>query len=340
LNVGPRHIENAFLRAVLADDGTIASLVHKSSGREALAGPGNQLWAYPQDKPRDWDAWDIEEDYAERGERFGAPERIEAIPENEHGAALRIVRRYRDSSIVQTLRLAANSRRLDIATQIDWRERRVLLRTLSPAAVRAERATFECAYGVIERPTHANTSWDAAMFEAVAHRFVDLSEPGFGLALLNDSKYGHSVRRNVLGLSLLRSPAYPDPLADDGSHAFVYSLMPHSGDWRTGGVREEADDLNQPLLTIRAENLAPGTLTPIKPSGVAAGLSALKGAEDGRGVLLRVYEPNGARGAFGLTLPQGWRVGEALSLLEEPLERTESAALRPFEVRSLRLTKV
>ena len=340
LSVGARHIENAILRVEIAEDGSIASLVHKPSGREALAGPGNQLWAYPQDKPRDWDAWDIEEDYAARGEPLGAVERMEAIAESGHRAALRIVRRYRDSSVTQTLRLDANGRRLDIATQIDWRERRVMLRALCPAAVRAARATFECAYGVIERPTHANTSWDAAMFEAAAHRFVDLSEPGFGLALLNDGKYGHSVRRNVIGVTLLRSPAYPDPLADEGLQDFTYSLMPHAGDWRSGGVREEAEDLNQPLLTIRAKHLAPGVLAPIEASGTPAALSALKAAEDGSGLLLRVYEPNGARGAFALTLPQGWRAGGPLNLLEEPLERAENGILRPFELRSLRLTKV
>ena len=147
----------------------------------------------------------------------------------------------------------------------------MLLRSLTPANVRAERATFECAFGVVTRPTHRNTSWDEAQFEVAGHRFADLAEPGFGLALLNDAKYGHSARDNVLGLSLVRSPVYPDPLADEGEQRFAYALMPHAGSWHEGGVREEAEDLNQPLLVGLARGLAPGTLAPLGCDGLAAG---------------------------------------------------------------------
>jgi alpha-mannosidase len=339
LNIDARRLENAHVRAVLGEDGTIESLVHMASGREALAGRGNQLWVYPQDKPRRWDAWDIDEDYRARGEEIVDVESFEIVETGPHYASLRVARRWRGSRIVQTLGLAANGRRLDIATHIDWRDRRALLRTLTPAAVRARTATFECAHGVIERPTHANTSWDAAMFEAVAHRFIDLSEPGFGLALLNDAKYGHDVRGNVLGLSLVRSPIYPDPLADEGPQDFTYALFPHAGPWHEGGVREEAEDLNQPLLTARAPGLAEGAFAPLRIAGVAAALSALKPAEDGRGLILRVHEPCGARGAFTLSLPEGWRASGPLDLMEEPMAREPGADLRPFEVRSWRLER-
>ena len=150
----------------------------------------------------------------------------------------------------------------------------MLLRSLTPADVRAERATFECAFGVVTRPTHRNTSWDEAQFEVAGHRFADLAEPGFGLALLNDAKYGHSARDNVLGLSLVRSPVYPDPLADEGEQRFAYALMPHAGAWREGGVREEAEDLNQPLLVGLARGLAPATLAPLGCDGPSAPGSA------------------------------------------------------------------
>src|SRR6185312_796772 len=205
----------------------------------------------------------------------------------------------------QTLALAANGRRLDIETDIDWHDRRVFLRTLTPAAVRSSTATFESAYGVTHRPTHTNTSWDEAMFEAPGHRFIDLSEPGFGLAVLNNAKYGHSVRGNVLGTSLLRSPIYPDPLADEGQQSFTYALMPHTGEWHEGGVREEAEDLNQPLLTMPVRGVAPGTWTPLSASGIPAALSGLKAAEDGEGLIVRVYEPAGRRGAFAIHA-EGW----------------------------------
>jgi alpha-mannosidase len=338
LEVGERRLENAFLRVELADDGSIASLVHKPTGREALAGRGNQLWVYPQDKPRAWDAWDIEEDYSNRGEELSGPESLVVAENTARRASLRVVRRWRHSRIVQTLALAANGRRLDIETWIDWRDRRALLRTLTPAAVRAERATFECAFGVVTRPTHVNTSWEEAQFEACAHRFVDLSEPGFGLALLNDAKYGHSVRDNVLGLSLVRSPVYPDPLADEGEQSFAYALMPHAGAWHEGGVREEAEDLNQPLLATSARDLSAGIVAPLAFDGLAAALGALKPAEDGNGLILRVYEPAGARGAFSFRLPPGWRDAGAVDILEEP-RQSKANGLTPFEVRSWRLAR-
>jgi alpha-mannosidase len=339
LSVSRTHLENSHIRATIGADGAIASLLHKASGRDALAGRGNQLWAYPVDKPRNWDAWDIEVDYSERGEELVNVESIEIVEQGPHRAALRITRRYRHSSIVQTLALTANGLRLDVETDIDWHDRRVFLRTLTPAAVRSSTASFECAYGVVKRPTHTNTSWDEAMFEAPAHRFIDLSEPDFGLALLNNAKYGHSVRGNVLGLSLVRSPIYPDPLADEGTQSFTYSLMPHAGDWFDGGVREEAEDLNQPLLAVRAAGLAEGVMTPIRTSGVPAAMSGLKPAEDGEGLILRVNEPAGRRGDLTLELDMGWREAGPVNILEDPMHRGQGADLRPFEVRSWRLVR-
>jgi alpha-mannosidase len=335
LKLEGRVLENAHLRAELGADGTIASLVHKPSGREALEGRGNQLWVYAQDKPRNWDAWDIEEDYEKSGEEIAALESLEVAAESPHYAALRVSRRWRHSRIVQEIGLSANGRRLDIRTHLDWRDRRALLRSLTPAKVRARHAIAECAFGVIERPTHENTSWEAAAFEWTAHRFVDLAEPDFGLALLNDAKYGHSVRGNVLGLSLVRSPIYPDPLADEGEQKFTYALMPHEGPWRES-VRAEAEALNQPLFALPVTGVAEGLLRPLTVEGLPVALAGLKGAEDGDGLVLRVYEPAGARGAARPALPEGWTAAP-VDLLER---RSEAGAeIGPFEVRSWRLRR-
>ncbi len=330
-------LENAHLRAELGLDGTLASLVHKDTGREALAGRGNQLWVYGQDKPRNWDAWDVEEDYEASGEEIVALDALDVVADGPHYASLRVSRRWRSSRIVQEIGLSANGRRLDIRTHLDWRDRRALLRTLTPAAVAARRATAECAFGVIERPTFANTSWEAAMFEWAAHRFVDVSEPGFGLALLNDAKYGHSARGGVLGLSLVRGSIYPDLTADEGEQSFTYALMPHAGAWHEGGVREEADALNQPLLSMSAPGAANGAMQPLAVGGLAVALAGLKGAEDGAGLVLRIYEPSGARGIANPQPPKGWRVVGPVDLLERPV--AVGPALRPFEVRSWRLEK-
>ena len=330
-------LENAVLKVAIAADGTLQSILHKPSGREALAGPGNQLWVYPVDKPRSWDAWDVDEDYAERGEQLTALDSIELVENGPHRVAVRLVRTFRASTITQTYVLGANAHRLDIETTLDWHDRRVFLRTLTPVTAKNSTATFECANGVVKRSTHTNTSWDQAMFEAAAHRFIDLSEPGWGVALLNTAKYGHNVRGNVLGLSLLRSPVYPDPLADEGVQSFAYAILPHQGDWHEGGVREEAEDLNQPLLVREVSGLALGTATPLSVSGIPAAFSGLKPAEDGKGLVFRVYEPAGRRGDFAVDA-KGF-AQQAVTIMEEPQTRDAPMALMPFEVRSWRLSK-
>jgi alpha-mannosidase len=250
-----------------------------------------------------------------------------------------VVKRFRASSVIQTYTLEANGTRLDIVTEIDWHDRHVLLRTLTPVAVRTTHATFEHANGVVKRTTHDNTPWDQAQFEVPGHRFIDMSEPGFGVALLNDAKYGHSAKGNVLGLSLVRGPVYPDPLADEGGQRFTYALYPHAGEWHEGRVREEAEDLNQPLFGAVAGGVAAVSVSLIEVEGIPAALSALKPAEDGNGLILRVYEPSGRRGDFTVGVPDGWTLGEPLNILEEPMDRGEGAELRPFEVRSWRIAK-
>ncbi|MBO0686528.1 MAG: alpha-mannosidase, partial [Candidatus Dormibacteraeota bacterium] len=311
-------LENDLLRAELAEDGTLRALYDKRAGREALAGPGNQLWAYG-DRPRAFDAWDVDAGYSSEGEALPAPDAIEVVERGPHRAAIRLRRRFRSSSVVQTVRLWSGSPRLEFATELDWHERRVLLKARFPLAVRSSKATFETAFGVVERPTHRNTSWDAAQFEVAGHRFADLSEPGYGVALLNDGRYGHHALGNELGLSLLRSPHYPDPMADEGRHQFTYALLPHSGGLLEGGVLAEAEDLNRPLLALACRASAAARVRPLAVEGIRLGLGALKAPEEGdeRALVLRVYEPQGARGAARLALPADWRLSAALNLLED-----------------------
>ncbi len=298
LSVERNRLENDVVRVELADDGTLRSVFDKRAGREALAGRANQIWAYV-DKPRNWDAWDIEEDYSRHGEEIPASS-LAVVETGPHRAAIRIVRRFRNSEIVQTVRLWANSARVEFKTDIDWHDRRVLLKARFPLAVRSDYASFECAHGVIRRATHRNTSWDQARFEVAAHRFVDLAEHGYGVALINDGKYGHHALGNELGISLLRSPIYPDPLADEGRQSFTYALYPHDGDWLTGGVLAEAEDLNQPLICRAVPVDKAQSWTAVAVDGMQLGLSAFKPAEDGSGLILRVYEPAGGRGTVSI----------------------------------------
>ena len=327
-----RRLENAFLRVELAEDGTLASVIDKRAGREALDGPGNQLWAYV-DKPATWDAWDVDPSYRTQGEPLEPAERIEVVERGPHRAAIEVRRRWRASTVTQRIRLWANSPRLEFATELDWHDRRTLLKARFPLAVRSGRAAFETAFGVVERATHANTTWDEARFEVAGHRFADLCEPGYGVALLNDGRYGHHALAGELGLSLLRSPVYPDPRADEGAQELTYALLPHAGSWLDGGVLAEAEDLNRPLLCHPCRAGGPARQRVLAIDGAALALGALKPAAGGEGLVLRVYEPQGGRGEARLRLPDGWRLEAALDLLEERTGEPD-LRVRPFQVRS------
>lgn len=334
-------IENELLRVEIGADGSLHGVYDKEAKREVLEGRGNRLFAYA-DKPANWDAWDVEAGYEAEGEEVPAAQSVEVVESGPLRAAVRVERRFRGSWISQTYVLLSGSRRLDVETRVRWHERQVLLRALFPLRVRSHEATFETMYGVVKRPTHRNTSWDGARFEVCAHRFADLSEPGYGVALLNDGKYGHSARDNVLGISLLRGPLYPDPLADEGEHHFTYSLFPHPGDWTRAGVAREAHFLNSPLIVAegRAEPAAYGLLD---TEGLELALGALKPAEDGRGEVLRLYEPHGARGECALRFARPPESVQRTNLLEEPEgtvevhDDTVRLAVRPFEVVTLRI---
>lgn len=330
-------LENESLRVEISAGGSLHRVYDKSMGREVLDGVGNQLWAYV-DKPRKWDAWDVDEDYEAEGEEVSGVESVEVAEDGPLRAAVRVVRGWRNSRIVQTYRLLSGSLKIDIATEVYWGERRVLLRALFPVNVRTHEATYETMYGVVKRPTHRNSPWDAARFEVCAHRFVDLSEPGYGVALLNDGKYGHDVRGSVLGISMVRSPIYPDPYADEGYQRFTYSLFPHAGGWVQAGVAEESFALNSPLIPVPAGGEEPNTGL-VEVEGVRLMLGSLKQAEDGRGIILRIYEPYGARGVCTLRFRRRIQSARRVDLLERPSKGellaegdTLSLQVRPFEV--------
>ena len=325
MDVSPDRLENDLVRVELAADGTLASVYDKRAGREVLDGPGNQLWAYV-DKPREWDAWEVDATYPEQGEPLPAPHAVSVVEDGPHRVAIRLERAFRDSRVTQDIRLWAGSARIDIHTRLDWHDRRWLLKARFPLAIRSARATFETAFGVVERATHRNTSWEQARFEVAGHRFADLSEPGYGAALLNDGRYGHHALGSELGLSLLRSPFWPDPLADEGEQELTYALLPHAGGWLEGGVLAEAEDLNRPLLARPVAADAEASLRPLVLDGLPVALGALKALEDGGGLALRVWEPQGARGEVALSLPDGWRADEALDLLERPAGASGPAA--------------
>jgi alpha-mannosidase len=325
-------LENVHLRATLAEDGTLLSLVEKATGREALASAGNRLELYDDD-PVAFDAWDI--DPYTLGTGRPAPA---ATSHSVAASPLRAEVRFERPSLVQTVRLDAGSRLLEFHTTVDWHESHVLLKVCFPLAVRARNATYEMPFGYAERPTHYSTSADAARYEVPGHRWADLSEHGFGVALLNDSKYGYSCFGGELRLSLLRSPKSPDPAADMGRHEFAYAVMPHSGDWRTAGVLREGIRFNSPLRrTVAIEQFAQ-----VEDSVLV--LDTIKRAEDSDAIVLRLYEPYGARGVARVRLSVPFSSARRTNALEDDGNSLESDGrtivlpYRPHEIVTVKVS--
>ena len=309
-----RSLENDHLRIELDDQGLLSSVYDKDAQRQVLTpeGGGNRLQLHP-DYPNFYDAWDIDRFAFDQVVDVVDLTSVELVEQGPLRASIRITRRFGDSRLTQLIALAARSRCVDFDTEVDWNETNRLLKVAFPVAVRSLRATYEIQYGHVERPTHANTSWDVARFEVCAHKWADLSEPGYGVALLNDCKYGYDISDNVIRLSLLRASTWPDPRADRGHHRFTYRLLPHRGDLRQAGVIDAGYDLNVPLRAVSVSSHPGGR----RPSGSMLSvdaahvvIEAVKRADENTDVLVvRLYEAWGRRGPVTLRAP--WDIGRA-----------------------------
>jgi alpha-mannosidase len=306
-------IENGHLRVELAADGTVVSVVDRASGRETLAAPGNRLELY-EDRPVNFDAWDIDPFHLETRRDCPPADSFQVLSSGPLRAEIAFDRRVGErSSLRQLVRLDAESRRVEFHTEVDWHEEHTLLKVCFPLAVRSPHATYETAFGYAERPTHFSTSFDRARYEVPAHRFADLSEHGFGAALLTDSKYGYSCFGSELRISLLRSPKSPDPHADMGRHAFAYALYPHTGDWRDGGVLAEAIRFNAPLRWTAGIG---ESFASVDDSSLV--LDTVKLGERSNDLVLRLYEAHGGRGTARVRLREPSKGARLANALEEP----------------------
>ena len=258
--VTPTLLENRYLRVEFDQAGDITRIYDKTCGRDVLPADAvaNQFQAF-EDRPLKYDAWDIDVFFEDKIWTADPATSVEVVEAGPLRATLKISRRILRSEYVQHVSLRYNSARLDIETTIDWQERHVLLKAAFPVDILSPVATYEIQWGNVERPTHRNTSWDWARFETCAQKWVDLSEGDYGVSLLNDCKYGHDIKDNVIRISLLRSPSDPDPEADRGEHRFAYSLLPHAGSWGDLTIAE-AYCLNDPLIVAEGK-------TSTEPSG-------------------------------------------------------------------------
>jgi alpha-mannosidase len=349
LNVSASSLENRYYRIQLNNRGQLVSLFDKENRREVLA-PGSKanLFQAFEDKPMAFDAWDIDIYYQEKSREIGDLVETQVEEAGPLRGVLLLRWRFYDSEIIQRLTLYRDSRRIDFRTQVDWHERQVLLKVAFPVAVRSTRAAYDIQFGSIERPTHWNTSWDLARFETVGQKWADLSEGDYGVALLNDCKYGHDIKNNVMRLTLIKSAIKPDEQADQGWHEFTYSLLPHAGDWRQGGVVPAAYELNVPLLNGTVPGGQAGPLPPVYRFVEADSdhviVETVKKAEGEEAWVVRAYEYKQSRSSeVTLNFGQAIRKAVECNLVEEEDRPVayEGCSLRfpilPYEIKTFKV---
>lgn len=340
-------MENGLLKATIDQTGRLMSLLLLQANRETISEGclGNQFALF-DDVPLYWDAWDVMDYHLQT--RKPAVEVIEPAKVVRSGGlrgsvsfSLRISGK---STIRQEILLDACCPCIKFNTQVDWEESHKFLKVEFPVQVRSPNATYEIQFGHLQRPTHRNTSWDWARFEVWGHKWADLSEHGFGVALLNNSKYGYSIHENIMTLSLLRAPKAPDANADMGSHDFTYALMPHTGLFQDASVIQYAYNLNFPLHAFHGVIAEPWSAFSVNSSAVI--LETVKQAESRENALLiRLYESHGS--SVTTTLSTSLPIQEAwhCDLLERPdssipVSKTSSGislTFKPFQIRSLLL---
>ena len=336
-------LENEVVRYDFAEDGTITGAFDKEAGRDILVGDekGNLLSLY-EDRSNNWDAWDVDIFYEDQLLETARPVTVEPLGIGPVRQGLKFNLSIGASSIEQKIYLAINSKRLDFETNVDWQELHRMLRVSFPTTVRTNQAGFDIQYGYVKRNTHNNQSWDMAQFEVAAQRYADLSDHDYGVALINDCKYGHKVKDHVLDLNLLRAPNNPDPDADLGRHTFIYSLLPHTGGLIESGVMAEAAMLNQKPVVL--EGYRTGNAVPpctLKSDGIS--LEVVKKAEKEDCLVIRLVETRGRISTGALTVADRTATLVETNLMEWTEEGETSCAqdieltLKPFEIRTYKI---
>lgn len=338
----PYVLENDYVRYVFNAEGRMTESFDKELQRNLLCDEGNVLSVY-EDRPANWDAWDIDIYY-----RDALVERVKAKcvalhTRGEIRQELEILYEFEKSRITQRVVLRRSSKRLDFCTKVAWYERHRMLRVSFPTIIKSDCATFDIQYGFLHRSQHENTSFDKAQFEVCGHKYADLSTSDFGVALLNDCKYGYRVKDGVLDLHLLRSPTMPDADADRGEHEFVYALLPHTLSCAQSVVRQESFDCNrQPLVFLEKQlKKKPFTLAVDSPH---IDVVAVKKAEKSENAILRLVEGQGRHcDAQIFASERGFSFVE-VDLLEwnetgMVYENGDKISFTPFEIKTLKLVE-
>ncbi|MBI3477410.1 MAG: alpha-mannosidase [Acidobacteria bacterium] len=356
LKATSENLENEFVRLkVDPQTGCITSLFDKQSKQETLApaesdtgGPknvacGNLLQTFV-DKPKEFDAWNIDADFEKQYWSLDKADEVKLAESGPLRAVIRVKHHFQNSSFVQDITMYPGVPRVDVNMQTEWNEKHILLKVAFPVSVHSKTATFEIPFGSIERPTTRNTPEEQAQFEVPGQHWADLSDERHGLSLLNDSKYGYDAKGNVLRLSLLRSPSWPDAHADEGHHEFTYSLYPHGGTWKTAETVRRGYELNYKLRPAQVQSHS-GSLPPVHSfiglSSDNVVLTAMKWAEDDGAVILRFYEWAGKEADVRVQLPPGAMSASETNLIEQSIGNlavtngSVTVHTKPYEIKTV-----
>jgi alpha-mannosidase len=346
-------LENKYLRVTVdAKSGCITHLVDKRTGFDSIAagGCGNELQTFV-DKPKDYDAWNIDANALDQETGIDAADEVKFEGARGTSVEAQIKRHFGNSTFVQRIVLSADMPYVEVQNDVQWHEKHVLLKAAFPLAAGSDAATYEIPYGSIERPTTRNNSWEKAKFEVPALRWADEGDGADGFSVLNNSKYGYDAKGNVLRLTLLRSPTWPDAEADQGEQKFAYALYPHAGDWRAANTVAQGYEFNYRLSAKQVAAHAGAMASARSFARVATGtspnhvvLTAMKKTEDGDGLLLRFYEWAGKADTVTLKLPAGAGSAWETNLMEVPdgdalaVKQGELiVGIKPYEIKTVRV---
>lgn len=342
-------IETPLLSLEFDQHWQFSRIYDKRAQREVLkpGAKGNALVSF-EDKPMNYDNWDIDIYYTEKRWPVEDVQSAQWIENGPVRAVLRIRRNLVDSVIDQHICFYTHTARIDFETKVDWKQSQLLLKVDFPVDIHADEATYEIQFGNVKRPTHTNTSWDVARFETCGQKWADLSEEGYGVSLLNDCKYGHAINQHAMQLTLIKSGIEPNPHSDQELHVFTYSLYPHLGDWKQADTAAQAYALNVPLYAAQkhADDVAPtlkGQNSFLTVQGDHVVLETIKQAEDGNGMIVRLYEYKNRRAPVSITLGGVPASVQECSLMEEaereiPVNGNSiTLEMLPYEIKTLRI---
>lgn len=338
-------LETPFYSIELDAQGMFTSIYDKDNDREVLQeGQQGNLFRIYEDKPIYYDNWDIDIFYTEKFWDVTEITRMQWTEIGEVRTTLEIDRKVSNSIIKQKIYFYADSRRIEFNTYVDWKENQHLLKVHFPVNIHSDEATFDIQFGNLTRKVHSNTSWDVARFESCGHKWIDLSEGHYGVSLLNDCKYGHSVKDSNMAITLIKSGIEPNPTTDQEEHYFTYAIYPHAQSWKAAGTVREAASLNQPAYGVKGGTLGKAaSFASVNKSNVM--IETVKQAEDGDGIVLRIYEFENALTKVQASLERAEDIVsvEECNLLEEvigPVPKTEKGfafVIKPFEIKTYKI---